>query len=217
MLNERLWNGAGAETCTMHPEYAHIVPKYARACCGGGSYKCEESCATSFDDLYDCLHSDCGVEKCEVHLGMQPMETAVPTAAPTASPSASPTEAPTAAPTAAPTHWCDDQFHNCDSTSTYCSVSDHGLIRYTCECLPGFVSDPHSLLSCLATASPTLAPTEAPTKSPTEAPSASPSASPSLAPTASPTKNLDNFCTDASASASVTRSEEHTSELQSPI
>jgi hypothetical protein len=70
----------------MHPEYAHVVHPHAGRCCRGGGYKCEAACAADFDDMYACLHSDCGVEDCVASLGALPVATAVPMTAPTATP-----------------------------------------------------------------------------------------------------------------------------------
>jgi hypothetical protein len=92
------------------------------------------------------------------------MPTAAPTEVPTLDPTATPTGTPTGTPTASPTHWCDDEHNKCDKATTSCEAVGHGMIQYVCRCLPGFVPNPSSLLSCLP------APTKYPTAMPTALP-----------------------------------------------
>jgi hypothetical protein len=93
----------------------------------------------------------------------------IATATPTATPTTVPTSIPTSSPTASPTFQaCDpSQDHICELTSTYCGVYDvgDGSQAVICACNPGYVTNPESETSCIATATPTAAPTHAPSTS----------------------------------------------------
>jgi hypothetical protein len=71
-------------------------------------------------------------------------------------------------------HPCDDGSHGCDMSSTQCLQNEYASYSsydtapsYMCECLEGYVSDPDSETSCMATTAPIRLPTAAPTSSPT--------------------------------------------------
>jgi hypothetical protein len=138
--------------------------------------------------------------------------TASPTGAPTATPTFLPTAAPTFNPTAMPTlfptqHPCITGFHDCDITSTYCSVDltngepiiGVGQSRHVCACRynRGWINRinatmcntaaPTAVPTASPTAVPTLNPTATPTTQPTAAPTATPTATPTTQPTAAPT------------------------------
>jgi hypothetical protein len=122
-------------------------------------------------------------------------KTASPTKIPTPEPTPEPTiEAvptprvtafmlqPTDAPTHMPTHTpCPEgTYHDCDTTSTMCVLSDMdvnlgsyeatGYEAYICVCLEGFVENPTDAMSCLASQAPTIRPTSFPTNLPTSQP-----------------------------------------------
>jgi hypothetical protein len=91
--------------------------------------------------------------------------TAMPTATPTTAPTSMPTSAPTAVPTYMP---CDPNAeHDCDLVSTYCGMHEmeSGDLGIICACNLGYLPDPESDTSCIATAAPTAAPTHAPSTS----------------------------------------------------
>jgi hypothetical protein len=100
------------------------------------------------------------------------------TDAPTTMPTSLPTHSPTAAPTASPTfRACDPGIvHNCDLSSTYCGVEEiaDGSNSVVCACLPGYLDDPLSESSCIATEAPTASPTDTPTAIPTASPTTEP-------------------------------------------
>jgi hypothetical protein len=93
------------------------------------------------------------------------IDTTTPTATPTSIPTSMPTSSPTASPTYQP---CDpDTTHMCDLTSTYCGLYDvgDGSQAVICACNPGYLTNPESETSCIATAAPTAVPTHAPSTS----------------------------------------------------
>jgi hypothetical protein len=77
--------------------------------------------------------------------------TSIPTSIPTTSPTSG---APTTAPTYMPTGCaCEDGSHLCDLMTTRCE--QEGDDPYNCFCLEGFVENPATDTSCLATPAPT--------------------------------------------------------------
>jgi hypothetical protein len=116
---------------------------------------CLEGYVTNPDDPFSCLST------------IAP--TFVPTFLPTNEPTGFPTEDAEVVPSFAPTHrptrlTCADGQHGCDEITTLClqTLSSDGGASYACVCKEGFIPNPDSDTSCMATASPTAAPTPKP-------------------------------------------------------
>jgi hypothetical protein len=172
---------------TMVPTEASVSPTLSPtsdptlAVCEDGAHGCDPAstrcvelsgapscqCLLGFDpnpeDLMSCLTaSPTSFPTSEV------VNTVVPTTAPTVSAvlgTESPTLHPTHIPSAQPTFaTCADGNHGCDTTSTFCTATVvAGNVILSCQCLDGFIPDPHSAVACMTTVTPTSAPTHMPT------------------------------------------------------
>jgi hypothetical protein len=114
---------------------------------------------------YTCTDQSNNVESACRTIFNEGYATDMPTATPTATPTSIPTSAPTAVPTYMP---CSpDAVHACDLVSTYCGMHEKGdgSRGIICACNLGYLPDPESETSCIATAAPTAAPTHAPSTS----------------------------------------------------